>query len=113
LNEALDDGIVAGAGLDVLEDERVMHKEIGKIVSERIIKDLQGLSEEAVLRRPDGQREMQNLMQNQRVLARDNVVFTPHVAFNSVEAVERINTLTVENICAFLGGQPLNLVAGP
>jgi D-lactate dehydrogenase len=111
LNEALDQGIVAGAGLDVLEDERVMQKDIGKIISARIIKDLQSPTEEAWLQRPEGRREVQNLMQNQRVLAHKNVVFTPHVAFNSVEAVERINKLTVETIRAFLAGQPINLVA--
>ncbi len=111
LNEALDKGIVAGAGLDVLEDERVMQKSLSKIVSERLIKDLQGPTEEAVLQRPEGQRELQNLMQNQRVLARPNVVFTPHVAFNSVEAVQRINAITIENIRAFLQGAPINLVS--
>jgi D-lactate dehydrogenase len=111
LNEALDKGIVAGAGLDVLEDERVMQKDIGKLMSERIIKDLQGPSEEAVLQRPEGQREIQNLMQNQRVLARHTVVFTPHVAFNSVEAVQRINQITADTIVAFLRRQPIQLIA--
>jgi D-lactate dehydrogenase len=103
--------IRAGAGLDVLEDERVMQKDIGKLMSERIIKDLQGPSEEAVLQRPEGQREIQNLMQNQRVLARHTVVFTPHVAFNSVEAVQRINQITADTIVAFLRRQPIQLIA--
>ena len=49
-------------------------------------------------------------MDNKKLLARPNVVFTPHVAFNSFEAVERINALTVENIKAYLRGQPINVV---
>jgi phosphoglycerate dehydrogenase-like enzyme len=37
-------------------------------------------------------------------------VFTPHVAFNSVEAVKRINEVTVANIRAFFAGKPINVV---
>ena len=44
------------------------------------------------------------------VLARRNVVFTPHVAFNSIEAVERLQEMTVENIPAFADGRPVHLV---
>jgi D-lactate dehydrogenase len=38
------------------------------------------------------------------------VVITPHIGFNSVEAVERILTTTLENLDAYLGGNPQNLV---
>ena len=44
------------------------------------------------------------------VLARSNVVFTPHVAFNSVEAMERVRQVTLENIHGFSTGQFVNLV---
>jgi len=37
------------------------------------------------------------------------MVFTPHVAAKSVEAVQRINEMTVANIRAFLRGGPENL----
>jgi D-lactate dehydrogenase len=49
-------------------------------------------------------------MDNAKLLARSNVVFTPHVAFNSIEAVERINALTVKNIDAYARGEPTNVV---
>jgi D-lactate dehydrogenase len=48
-------------------------------------------------------------MDNKNLLERPNVVFTPHVGFNSIEAVERINALTVENIDAYLRGEPINV----
>ncbi len=41
---------------------------------------------------------------------RDNMVITPHIAFNSREAVARILSTTVENVRASLGGTPQNIV---
>jgi phosphoglycerate dehydrogenase-like enzyme len=49
-------------------------------------------------------------MQNQDLLSHPNVIFTPHIAFNSVEAVERINSKTIENIRAYLAGRPVNVI---
>ena len=110
LIEALDSGIVAGAGLDVLEDESVMRKEGTKIIADQIIARLHSTAtrEEASAMDPDRIRELQSLTENARLISRPNVVFTPHVAFNSVEAIERINAMTVENIHAFLASKPLN-----
>jgi D-lactate dehydrogenase len=113
LIEAMDAGIVAGAGLDVLEEERVMQKEDTKIIADQIIARLQTVStpDESAARTPGRIRELQSLTENARLIARPDVVFTPHVAFNSVEAIQRINEMTVENIHAFLAGKPLNIVA--
>ena len=41
-----------------------------------------------------------------------NVIITPHSAFNTNEAVARIVETTVENIEAFIDGEPQNIVAG-
>jgi D-lactate dehydrogenase len=113
LVEALDAGIVGGAGLDVLEEESVMRKEAGRIVTDQIIERLQQTPPEApAVRSPEGVQQIERLLRNERLLARPDVVFTPHVAFNSIEAVERILTMTVENIRAFLAGKPTNVVAG-
>ena len=49
-------------------------------------------------------------MYNADLIGRPNVVFTPHIAFNSVEAVKRINQTTLDNINAFLAGRPVNVV---
>ena len=112
LIEALDQGIIVGAGLDVLEDESVMRKEAARLITDQIIDHVQGSAapEEARIKHPQRIKELQSLMQNQRLLARPNVVFTPHVAFNSVEAVERINEVTVANIRAFFAGKLINVV---
>ena len=43
--------------------------------------------------------------------ALENVVFTPHTAGASMEALIRADTLWVENVCRFLNGEkPLHLV---
>ena len=92
LTLALDEGIVAGAGLDVLEGEE-------------LLKD-----ERQILAQPLTQEKLRTLLLNHSLLNRDNVVITPHIGFNSVEAVERILTTTVENLSAYLAGEPQNLV---
>ena len=39
-----------------------------------------------------------------------NVIITPHNAFNSVEALQRILSITVDNITAFVNGKPQNVI---
>ena len=56
------------------------------------------------------QDKLRTLLLNHSLLNRDNVVITPHIAFNSREAVQRILDTTVENVRAFLSGKPQNLV---
>ena len=41
---------------------------------------------------------------------RKNVIITPHNAFNSKEALERILETTVENIKGFSKKKPINMV---
>jgi D-lactate dehydrogenase len=112
LIEALDAGTIGGAGLDVLEEESVLRKDAGKIVADQIIERLHNASPqtEATMRTPEGIEQIETLFRNEWLLSRPNVVFTPHVAFNSVEAVERMLMMTLENIHAFLAGKPINIV---
>lgn len=91
---ALDEGIIGGAGLDVFEGEDVVDRE------------------EALLARPDADLALRQAMRVHLLGRRENVVLTPHTAFNSHEAVQRILDTTIENIQAFAAGQPQNLVAG-
>jgi D-lactate dehydrogenase len=112
LIEALDAGIIDGAGLDVLEEESVMRKDVDKIVTDQIIERLHNAAslEKAGKGTSEGIKQIERLFRDERLLSRPHVVFTPHVAFNSVEAVERMLTMTVENIRAFLAGNPINVI---
>ncbi len=83
---ALDSGVLKAAGLDVLEGEHL----IGKRAS----------SEE--------ERELLEL--NEKLLEMENVLITPHNAFNTREALARIEKATFENVEAFLKGSPVNVV---
>jgi D-lactate dehydrogenase len=97
LVHALDQGILSGAGLDVLEGEE-------------FILDEKRLLETAESR--DSWEKVQISLKNHILMSRDNVIFTPHIAFCSKEAVTRILDTTVENIRGFFAGQPLNVVNG-
>ncbi len=110
LREALESGQIGGAGLDVLEDERVMRATASQIISAQIVERLHADAVPDAAGRPSRVQSLRDLVRSDAILARPNVVFTPHVAFNSLEAVERLNAATVENIRAFLAGKPVNLV---
>lgn len=94
--EALYDGLrsgkIRGAGLDVVEDEKLVMEEA----------QLHTVSEH--------KGDWKRLHESLEILKMPNVVFTPHNAFNSQEALERILDTTAENLTAALGGKPLNLV---
>jgi len=49
-------------------------------------------------------------VRNLSLLQRPDLVITPHIAFDSIEAVERILDTTVANIKAFRAGKPVNTV---
>jgi D-lactate dehydrogenase len=110
LREALDSGQVGGAGLDVLQDERVMRQTVSRIIAADIVQHLRSDASAQDARDADRVRELQELMLGDAILSRSNVVFTPHVAFNSVEAVERVMLVTVENIIAFASGRGINIL---
>ena len=92
LVRALDEGILAGAGLDVLEGEELIKEEKQLLASQESAETLRLLLSNHILRN------------------RENVVLTPHSAFNSREALNRILDTTVENIMAFVAAKPINVV---
>lgn len=94
LLHALADGRVSAAGLDVLPDEPVIREE-AELLSSFFRKA----------------HDMSTLLANHILLRMRNVYITPHNAFNTREAVERILDTTVSNINAFISGYPRNTVA--
>ena len=45
-----------------------------------------------------------------RLLKLENVVFTPHIGFNTTEAARKKTAICVENVLGFLEGTPINVV---
>jgi D-lactate dehydrogenase len=113
LIEALDQGIVGGAGLDVLGEESVMRRRAERIISDQIIQRVREPIERPRVAAKDPLRakEIEKLMRLGSLLLRPEVVCTPHTAFNCVEAIERINRVTLESIKAFIAGTPINTLS--
>ena len=83
LVKALEDGVLAGAGLDVLEEEGDMQDEMHL---------LSGLHPK--------EEELKVVLENHYLIDHPRVIITPHIAFDTREAIERILDTTVENIRA-------------
>jgi len=113
LRSALESGHVGGAGLDVLQDERVLRQHADQVIADNIVRHLRSDARASEARDADRLREIEELMFGDALLAQPNVVFTPHVAFNTREAARRLTEATAANIRAFLDGEPHNLVKAP
>jgi D-lactate dehydrogenase len=102
----LKSGQVGGVGLDVLEDEAAFRADASRIIGAQIVQKIHAISTPGgdPSRRQERLRELEGIMRNRQLLSHENVFFTPHVGFNSVEAIERINLGTVQNIRDFLAG---------
>lgn len=81
---ALNNKILAGAALDTTEDESTLES-ISMVMSKKPTKD-----------------ELQDILTFHLLKDRDDVVFTPHNAFNTKEAVGRIIETTINNIKDFM-----------
>lgn len=93
LLRALSDGRLLAAGLDVLPEEPVIREEAELL--------------HAVF---DERHDVTRLLADHLLLHMRNVVITPHNAFNTREAVQRILDTTQRNIAAYASGEPLNAV---
>jgi D-lactate dehydrogenase len=92
LVKGLQDGTFAGIGLDVLEDEQKM-------------------GSAAQLQPSTDSAEAQIIIANRYLMSHPNVIVTPHIAFDTNEAIRRILDTTVANITAFASGTPTNTVS--
>lgn len=107
LLEGLNSDQVGGVGLDVLEEDSAFRADTSHIIGAQIVQKIQAMSTPGgdYERRQERLQELQGIMRNRQLLAHKNVFFTPHVGFNSVEAIERINLGTVQNIREFCEGK--------
>jgi D-lactate dehydrogenase len=81
---ALNNKILAGVGLDVVEEEDKLES-VSTVMSNRLSKD-----------------DLHEVLSFHLLRDRDDVIFTPHNAFNTKEAIERIIKTTVLNINNFI-----------
>lgn len=93
LVRALADGKVAAAGLDVLAEEQMLQE---------------GSSDPAALFTSTDKHGV--LLANQLLLQHPRVLATPHCAFFTREAAQRIMDTTIANIEAFIKEEPQNVV---
>ncbi len=91
---ALEQGIVAGAGLDVLEEEALVKTPKHLLYGEG----------------KDVHQNMRTNLMNQILIDHSKVIITPHNAFNSTEALIRILETTLGNVKAAIEGKPTNVV---
>jgi D-lactate dehydrogenase len=89
----LEKGILGGFGSDVLEEEDII-KEERQILSENFLNAT----------------NIKTLYLDHVLMGQENVVLTPHNAFNSVEALHMILDITIDNILQFEKNNPQNTV---
>lgn len=88
----IDEGIIEGVGLDVLEEEEQLTEEAAVMAKEATSENLK------------------TLVLNHALINHPKVLITPHNAFNSREALVRIDKTTIDNINSYIAGTPVNLV---
>lgn len=93
LLKAVKSGKIAGAGLDVIEEECFIREE-KQILSQHFLKEC----------------DLKTVFQNHMLLKQENVMITPHNAFNSWEALHRILDTTILNVKSFLKKKTINVV---
>lgn len=91
--KALEENILEGVGLDVLEGENDMTEET-EVLTNRFRK----------------KEDLKTLVLNHILINHPKVLITPHNAFNSTEALMRIENTTIDNIQNYLKGTPKNCI---
>jgi D-lactate dehydrogenase len=92
LTNALMNGYLSGAGLDVLEEESLIREE-AQLLLDNVPRE-----------------RLATLLRSHLLLRLKNVIITPHCGFNSKESLERLVGSTIENIRAFSKGKPQNII---
>lgn len=93
LYTALSENRIFGAGIDVLEAENMLTKPDAVVDFDYLTND-----------------NIRQTLINERLLKLHNVVVTPHIAYNTQEAQDRILHITINNISSFFEGKITNSV---
>lgn len=95
LIEVLDNGLLGGAAIDVIEGEALLnhHEETALLRSNTLPEDV-----------------MRHSVEISILKKMPNVIVSPHNAFNTIEAIGRINNTTVKNIIDYWYGNTPNKV---
>lgn len=93
LLRALSEGKVGGAGLDVLDEEPTIREEAELLRS--------------IFRKSH---DLETLLADHVLMHMRNVIVTPHIGFDTDEAVRRITETTIRNINSYCRGEPRNVV---
>ncbi len=91
--EALKNKVLGGAAMDVLEEEGFIKDELDMLTNGHPNED-----------------QLKTALADHELMHMDNVLITPHTAFNTTEAIMRILDTTVKNIQSFIAGTPENVV---
>lgn len=94
LYEALASKKVKGAGLDVIESEEITVHE------DDYLSVINTINKEA----------LRDYMLTQKLMKIPNVIITPHIAYDTKDAIERILNMTIKNIEGFLNNTEANFV---
>lgn len=90
----LQKGILGGAGLDVIEEEKFMRESCSVLSSSRAANEC----------------SLRNAVIDHVLREREDVIMTPHCAFDTKDAMLRIVRTTLENISALAKGKKINAV---
>lgn len=96
LVRAISSGKIRAAGIDVLPQEPLIRDEAEVFRSQSV-----------------GLDAMRELLAYHVLANSPNVILTPHIAYNTDEALQRLIATTIANISAFAAGAPVNLVSAP
>ncbi len=94
LVKALEENILQGVALDVLEEEKLLTEET-EVLTQTYKKKV----------------DLKTLALNHVLINHPKVIITPHNAFNTREALNRILITTIDNIKKFIEGNPINLIS--
>lgn len=93
LVSALRSGVLAGVGLDVLEEEGYIIDEASNLAVAHPNED-----------------KMKMVLAEHELMHMENVIITPHMGAQTTEALRRILDTTIENFNNFIAGKPVNVV---